>query len=192
MEDRKISEKESLDLIAGMIRNTQNKMQQNIGGPLLILGYISMIVALGVWFANISTGDYRWNYFWFLVPVVGWGLVFRQNRKHHYVVTYIDRIINYIWLVFGMGILIVGVMSAFILDLQGIFESALMLGMMTALIGLIVRVKVIAISGMAGMLITPVTLFLSNEDQKLVIALLFIVLLIIPGHILCLKNKKKA
>ncbi len=192
MEDRKLDEKESLDLIAGMIRNTQSKMQQNVGRPLLILGYISVIVALGVWFANLSTGDYRWNYIWFLVPVVGWALVFRHNRKHHYATTYVDRIVNYIWLVFGAGILIACGVSVYFWDFQGLFVTALMVGMMAALIGLVVRVKSIAYSGIAGMLISPVSLFLDNMDQKLFLASLFVILLILPGHILSIKNKKQA
>lgn len=192
MEDRKLNEKESLDLIAGMIRNTQNKMRQNVGRPLLILGYISVIVALGIWFANLSTGDYRWNYIWFLVPVVGWALVFRHNRKHHYATTYIDRIINYVWLVFGSGMLIACSVSVFLWDFQGIFVTALMMGMMSVLIGLIVRVKSITWSGIAGMLISPVSLVLDDDYQKLFLAVLFVFLLILPGHILSIKNKKQA
>jgi len=192
MEDRILNEKESLDLIAGMIRNTQNKMQQNVGRPLLILGYISVIVALGIWFANLSTGDYRWNYIWFTVPVVGWALVFKHNRKHHYATTYIDRIINYVWFVFGGGILIACSVSVFLWDFQGIFVTALMMGMMTALIGLIVRVKSITWSGIAGMLISPVSLVLDDDYQKLFLAVLFVILLILPGHILSIKNKKQA
>lgn len=191
MEDRKLNEKESLDLIAQMIRNTQSKMERNIGRPLLILGYISVVVALGIWLAKGFTDDYRWGFLWFLVPVIGWTLVFVSGRKHAYVTTYIDRIINYVLFVFAAGIIITCSMSVVFWEFQGLFVAAMMLGMMAALIGLIVRVKAISIAGIAGMLLSPVTLFLEGGDQILAIAVMFVLLLIIPGHILSIKNKKQ-
>ncbi len=193
MEDRKLNEKESLDIITQMIRNTQAKMEQNVGRPLLILGYVSVIVALGIWFAKVSTDDYRWNFLWFLVPVIGWTLVFLLGRKHNYVTTYIDRIINYVMLVFGAGIIIACCISVVFWEFPGLFISALMLGMMTTLIGLISQVRMVSITGVCGMLMSPVILFVDGHNQLVFIALIFVFLLVNPGHILNKnRNKKQA
>ena len=192
MEDRKLNEKESLEIISKMIRNTQSKMEQNIGRPLMILGYVSVIIALGVWYGNVFVGDYRWNFLWFLVPLIGWPIVYKLNSKKQFATTYLDRIIKYVWIVFTVGILLTCSLSVFLWDLDSLFFSAISIGMMAALTGLIVRVNSITISGFVGMLISPVTLFLQDGNQILAIGAMFIVLLIIPGHILHAKNKKQA
>lgn len=192
MEDRKLNEKESIEIISRMIRNTQSKMEQNISRPFMILGYVSVIIAGVVWYGNVFSGDYRWNFLWFLIPLIGWPVVYALNRKKRYVTTYIDRIIKYIWIVFAAGIILACSLSVFLWELPSLFITAIMLGMMSALTGLIVQVKSITISGIAGMLISPVTLFLENGNQILAIGAMFIVLLIIPGHILSAKNKNKS
>lgn len=190
MEDRKLNEKESLDLIARMIRNTQSKMEQNSGRTFLTWGYLSLVVALIIWYATITLGDYRWSYLWFIIPVIGWPMMILWNRKGQFVNTFIDRIVNNLWLVIGVAIIIACLMSIFIPDLQSLFFSALILGMGAASTGLIVRVKAVAVTGFLGMMISPVTLFLKGGDQILVFAALFVVMMIIPGHILSYKNKK--
>lgn len=39
MEERKLNEKESLELIAQMIQNTKNRLETNCGMPFLFWGY---------------------------------------------------------------------------------------------------------------------------------------------------------
>ncbi len=192
MEERELNEKESIEIISKMIRNTQSKMEQNIGRPLLILGYVSVIICLVVWYGNVFAGDYHWNFLWFLVPLIGWPIVYAFNRKQQYLTTYIDRIIKYVWIIFTTGTIITCSLSVFLWELPSLFFSALLLGMMAALTGLIVQVNSITLSGIAGIVISPLTLFLEGGNQILAIGAMFIVLLIIPGHILSAKNKKQA
>lgn len=190
MEDRKLNEKESLDLITSMIRNTQNKMEQNSGRLLLICGYISVVFALGIWYATMTTGDLCWNIAWFLCPLIIWPIMLRAGNKKKYVSTYIDRILKYVWMLSGVAIIIACVMSIAIKDLHSMFISALLLGLAAGITGLIVQVRIVAITGLIGMFISPVILFLQGGNQLLVFAALFVLLLIIPGHILNYKNKK--
>ena len=42
MEERKLNEKESLELIAQMIQNTKNRMETNCGMPFLLWGYTTV------------------------------------------------------------------------------------------------------------------------------------------------------
>ena len=46
MEDKVLTEKESLDLISQMIRNTRSRLEDNSGIPFLIWGYTTVIVAV--------------------------------------------------------------------------------------------------------------------------------------------------
>ena len=50
MEERKLNEKESLELIAQMIQNTKNRLETNCGMPFLFWGYNTIFVSLLVWF----------------------------------------------------------------------------------------------------------------------------------------------
>ena len=48
MEERPLSEKESLELITRMIKNTHQKLEEGNGIPFLVWGYTSVIVSLFV------------------------------------------------------------------------------------------------------------------------------------------------
>ena len=50
MEERKLNEKESLELITRMIQNTKDRMAENSGTPFLLWGYVTVIISLLVWF----------------------------------------------------------------------------------------------------------------------------------------------
>ena len=55
MEERKLNEKESLELIAQMIQNTKNRLETNCGMPFLFWGYTTIFVSLLVWFLVVTT-----------------------------------------------------------------------------------------------------------------------------------------
>ena len=46
MEDKKLNEQESLELIARMIRNSKRNVRENAGGPALIWGYATVLTSL--------------------------------------------------------------------------------------------------------------------------------------------------
>ena len=57
MEDKRISEKESLELIARMIRETQDNTARYAAYPLLIWGYTTVAISLVVWYCYLSVAD---------------------------------------------------------------------------------------------------------------------------------------
>ncbi len=71
MEERQLNEKDSLELIARMIQNTRQKMEKSHGVPFLVWGYTTIVISLLVWYFLSTTGDYRVNYLWFLIPLIG-------------------------------------------------------------------------------------------------------------------------
>ena len=68
MENKKLNEKESLELISQMIQNTRTRVEKDGGTPFLIWGYGTVIISLLVWYMVASTGKYEWQYLWFLLP----------------------------------------------------------------------------------------------------------------------------
>lgn len=97
MDDKKLNEKESLELIAQMIQNTKFRMAKNTGTPFLIWGYTTIIVSLLVWFLLKETGNYNWQWLWFMLPVTALPFTLWIDRKQQKMVkTYIDRIVGYV------------------------------------------------------------------------------------------------
>ena len=104
--------------------------------------------------------------------------------------TYIDRILGYVWTVFGLGGFLITWVAIFYWSLPVLFIILLIMGMGTALTGLIVNMKVVTIGGTLGALSSLGCLFIHGFDQILLFALAFIFMMVIPGHFLNYKVKK--
>jgi hypothetical protein len=192
MEDKQLTEKESLDLIARMIENTRDRITKNAGGPFLIWGYITIAVALSTWFAISSTHNNWWNILWFLIPLLGSPITyFTAKKKEKMVRTFVDRVIGGVWMVFGITILLVAVM-AFFVRLPILFLVPLMMSMAVTQTGLITKFRIAIISGFFCLLGSFSLLFVTGLNQILIFAALYVVGMIIPGHLLNRKAKKQS
>jgi len=185
MDNKNLNEKESLELIAQMIQNTKYSMIKNAGKPFLIWGYMTIVVSSLVWFMLKETGDYSWQWLWFLLPAIAYPLTIRFSLKRQNMVkTYIDRIVGYVWGVFGVAGFLVSCVSIFFWNLPILFIVLLMMGMGTVLTGLIIKMRVVAICGSLGALASLGCLYVHGFDQILVFASAFIFMMVVPGHYL--------
>lgn len=57
MKDKELNEKESLELIARMIRNTRRNLDTGSGNSFLVWGYVGVLVTLAVWAGVTFTGN---------------------------------------------------------------------------------------------------------------------------------------
>lgn len=195
MEDKKITEKESLELIARMIRETQNNMVRYAAYPLLIWGYLSVLIAITVWCLMKETGDNRVFFLWFALPVLATPLTIYFSRKDDQkgAKNYIDRITTQIWTVFGIVAFCLSCF-AFFVRVDILFLIPLLMGMASTLSGLVSKHKPLCVGGIMGMVFSFSVVFVGGIDQLLVFAAIFVVMMIIPGHILnkqmrqCSKN----
>lgn len=166
MEERKLNEKESLELIAQMIQNTKNRLETNCGMPFLFWGYTTIFVSLLVWFLVVTTRNYYWQYLWFLLPIIA------------------GKVINYIWLVFGITGFLISMLAMFFWQLPILFMVLLLMGMGTTLTGLVIGYKTVTICGTLGALSSIGCLFYPGLNQILIFAPVFIFMMVIPGHVL--------
>lgn len=191
MEERQLNEKESLELIARMIQNTQRKLEKGNGMPFLVWGYTTVVVSLLVWYFLSTTGDYRMHYLWFLIPVIAGPMMFFLIRKYEKgVKTYIDRVVGYVWLVMGLTGFMMSLTAMFFWNLPILFIIILLMGSGTAITGLVIRFTPIAVAGFVGIVLSLACLFTQGTDQILVFAGLFLVMMVIPGHILYAKGRR--
>ena len=194
MEDKVLTEKESLDLISQMIRNTRSRLEDNSGIPFLIWGYTTVIVAVVVWSLVTTSGNYLWHWLWFAIPVFGGTLWLLHNKKQlnnrSRVITFVDRAISHVWMVFGIASFMISIIS-FLTYIPILFIVLLTMGMATAITGLIIRFKPIIFSGFIGILFSPLCVIVRDTSSILIFAAIFVLMMVIPGHMLNYTAKRK-
>ncbi|MCI1778545.1 MAG: hypothetical protein LKI53_01145 [Bacteroidales bacterium] len=190
MEDNKVlNEKESLEIITRMIRNTQHKLERNAGKPFLVWGYATVFATAAVAVAIGITNNPYWNYLWFLIPVIGIPFTLLGKKHQKGIRTYVDQVIGYIWIVFGIVGFIISCISIIPVmwrwKIPVLFMILLLMGMGTTLTGLVTKFRPSIVGGILSIILAFGIYFVSGWLLTLLLfALTFVVMMIIPGHIL--------
>ena len=205
MENNKLSEAQSLELITSMIQDSRSRLARNSGTPFLIWGYTTVAVSLFNALALYLGWSHAWAWSWFTIPVIGWlgmMLLFKQEPRAR---NYIDRIVSMIWVVIGLSFawLFVG---AVVFGCSISFLTVVVMGIGTVLTGCVIKHRTTAICGWAAMcasLIFPIVYFIMAKSgsasaisevwiwgELIVFAIIFLVMMVIPGHILNHKYNK--
>lgn len=210
MEEKKLNEQESLALIASMINNTRERLAKNSGRPFLIWGYTVIAVSLFEYMAiNLGWSAY-YGLIWWLIPIIGHPLTWLACRgQKHEPKTYVDRCIDAVWTVMGVTCL-VAVFGEIIYGTHTmLFFSVVMLaGCGVAITGLIIKDFTTALMGtlaIGASLVFPIMRHFQPTAEELgqegvvayisadilIFAAIFFAILVIPGHILNYKNRKR-
>lgn len=212
MEEKQLDARESLELITRMIRNTRRRLERNSERPFLVWGYTTVAVSLLNYALNIAGADPAWSLTWFLIPLLGVVLMrLFPTRKSTEPRTEIDRIVNALWLVCSLALIPIFILALFHghsyrPSLFALITLVMSIG--TASTGLIVRSKVYTVAGLLGMAGTAVLalwdfmlarLAGSQEmdstmlhNEILIFAAIFVVMMVIPGHIIGCRNRREA
>lgn len=84
--------------------------------------------------------------------------------------------------IWTVGAFLVSCTAIFVWKIPILFVILLMMGMGTALTGLIVNTKVVTIGGVLGALLSLGCFYMPGIDQILFFALAFVFMMVIPGH----------
>ena len=204
MEERKMNEAESLELITSMINDSRARMGRDFGTPFLIWGYttvlVSIIQALIVAFVD-DFMPYLW--LWGAIPLIGWPLMLCLNRQERGAVNYIDRCVGAVWTGIGIASVFIPFYCGFGIS---VFSTVVVLmGVGTYVTAVVIKDKIVKRIGVAA-IISPVTFtvahfvyvrFFTFEHngygglyltECIIFAVIIFMLLVVPGHIL---NRKK-
>ena len=187
MEDKKLDAAESLALIGRMIENTRSRMVRNAGRPFLVWGYATAATLIAVWTAASCSGDVRWNYLWFMLPLLGGALMYftRPKAAEGSVHTYVDRVLDLIWSVIGPATLLISTLAiCFVVRFPVAFTILLMIGLGTTINNLIIGFKPGVAGGIAGIVLASVSLVVTGDWHVGLFLTAFVLMAIIPGHIL--------
>lgn len=204
MEEKKLTEKESLELITQMINSSKQKMEVGNGNQFLYWGYFTAILSVLLFTLISLTNSYIWTWGWMLMFGV-WPLIaYKKRQKPAAVVTYTDKVINQVWQVmgwmFGFTFITSGVIE-FILYHQANFITMLPLsllycGLGVSITGIIIQERWMIYSPLVAFIICiyMFTMLIHNEPVTIVWYLYFgfsfVIMMIIPGHILNHKGKQ--
>ena len=205
MEDRKLSEKESLDIITQMINSSKRNMKVGSGNVLLYWGYFTVLLSVVISSLILCTQNYIWSWGWMLMFAVGPVISYKQRGCEPAVVTYTDKTISKVWQVFGCMFGLTFVLIAVFCALYGqsvnfilmLPLSLLYCGLGVSINGIILREKWMIYSPVvAFVLVIHMLMSMINHDPVTVLwylyfGLSFVVMMIIPGHILNNKAKKQ-
>lgn len=193
MEEKGLTGKESLELITRMIQETQNNVARYAAYPLLIWGYLTVVISIVVWTVIFKYQYLAIQYLWWLLPLVAFPLTIYFSRKggKRGVVTYMDRITSQIWCLYG-GVGFLLSIFAFIRPVDIYFLIPLLMGMGVALSGCVIKYRPMVAAGCVGIALSFLLLFIHDVDRLLIFAAIFVVMMIIPGHLLNRKMKKEA
>lgn len=206
MEDKKITEQESLELITKMIQQTKKESAIGSGNIFLVWGYLCTFMSLSVYLLAYASHQAGWGWLYILIPALGFiasGIMARwMKKKYRTPSTYATKSINSIW---GVVSAVFAAYAFFCFfdwtntqGWTGMFLLGLLLpGIGTYATGTILNEKALQVCGIIGCIFgmrflydlccldTPLTI-----KWPLLMALSMIVALVIPGHILNYKAKK--
>ena len=137
MEERKLNEKECLELIAQMIQNSKKNLQVGRGNQFILWGWLGAITSLVVMGMLMWTKNPMWNWLWFAIPAIGWPTMMWQLKKEEKpVVTFTDKVLKAVWMSIGS----IGMLGTFLMAIYAI-NMMLMLPGVSFLIAIGVFIK---------------------------------------------------
>ena len=204
MEKTHLTEAQSLELITSMINDSRSRLARNSGTPFLIWGYTTIAVSLFNALVLYSGWSYAWAWSWFALPVIGWIGMLLFNKHEPSARNYIDRIVSTIWVVIGLSFAWLFI-AAVIFGCSISFLTVVIMGIGTVLTGCVIKHRTTTICGWAAMgasLLFPAIYYVAKSGgvgsfadfwiwgELVFFAIIFLVMMVIPGHILNHKYNK--
>ncbi|HYK47450.1 MAG TPA: hypothetical protein VEV83_19875 [Parafilimonas sp.] len=191
------SPQQSLALIESMINRAKDKFAED-GSMYLLWGWLVFACSL-FQFILLHVVEYPKHYLVWLATIPAFVYQFfyiREKRKHQTATTYTDYIIGYIWVTFGVVILLIGFIIGFITGGDYYYHIIPLLlaiyGVPIFLTGVIIRFRSLITGGIVCWVLCIVSTFIRNYDyQFLMVPLAMLAAWIIPGYMLRSKYKSQ-
>ena len=197
MEKNNLTAAQSLELITSMIQDSRKRLAQNSGTPFLVWGYITVAVSVFEYFVVANGWSWMWSWMWFAIPLLCGPIMMLVIRKQENgAKNLIDRTISAMWSVLGISTLFLYLLAvAYGVSLFSLIVLGMSIGTLTS--GIVLRENATKCCGAFAMLASAIFplmhIFKCGEPatQILIFAAIFVVMMIIPGHILNHKTKKR-
>ncbi len=182
-------EKQSLELIAGMINKAKNKFTES-GTLYLVWGIAVLVCSIAhfiLWhFFHYKQAHYVWFFTWLVY--IYQAIFLAKKKKNQKVRTYTDEILGYVWICFIFCFFVMIFILLYNRKFDLIYSAILVLyAIPTFLSGAILKVKSLLIGGICCWVLACISVFISVEFHLLLISTAVLLAWIIPG--INLRNK---
>lgn len=192
MEEKSITERESIILIASMINKAKSQVSEN-GFLFILWGWVILICCAVQLFSDHFFHYPNAYYIWFstYALVIFQIIYLLRKKKSEFAKTYTEEIIGFVWIAFATGaVLMVFICIRFeapqlVLPLLLVFY-----GLPTFLSGAILKFTPLMIGGICCWILAFASTFIGFEFQMVLIAIAVIAAWLIPGYLLQAKFRK--
>jgi hypothetical protein len=183
MEEKEINLNESMHIISSMINRAQNNVSDN-GFLFIFWGWLVFITA-AVFYVLFKMDSPYSGLVWFTMPAGGifTGIYAARQSKKEKVKTYIDDYLKYLWISFGVSLLITLCMFGK-LQLNTYPIVIMLYAIATCVSGGMLRFTPLIVGGFLSFPICLTAFFVSFDNQVLLLCLSLLVSYIVPGHLL--------
>lgn len=207
MEEKKLTEQESISIITEMISRTKDRYIGD-GNIMMMWGWVTIAVTGLVWLVEYLTHNPAWTWLWLLIPAIG-GIITpimaKKSGRKKGMITYSDKISSQIWLTVSI-ISALAMIICFGFSFFGIYRAWYLMFVFGLIIvpfaeiaqGLIVREKSLIIGGACGMAtgLFAVCILMCNLGVKAywflpMFMLAFVCMMLIPGYVINSKTRRK-
>lgn len=191
MEEKQLTEKESLELINQMIYEGKNYFQESGAGSLV--GGFGLLLCSLLAYAVAKGTAFPFNPFYLLIPVFLVQLFFaRKDEQQKKAKTFTDEAVDYVWVGFFFSIVTVVVGGSIAGVGNTVVSICLFLYAFAAFCtGMITRFRYMIFASVVCLLLAAASLFLLNEVSYLLLALAAILIWIVPGFMMNAYLKKQ-
>ena len=207
MEERKITEAESIEIITSMISRTKDRLVKGSGNILLMWGYLIVAVTALIWVLLVTTNNPAVNWLWFLIWIIGGiatPIMAKKERVASGSKSYTDKLTSQMWSVVGLTGIASALLCLGFLVIVGkdswsmMFAFALIIVPMAEIMqGLVIKEISLIAGGSIGLLTGIFTTCCISAHVALMASwfmplfiIAFAAMMIVPGHILNSKAKR--
>lgn len=198
MEEKKLNEKESLELITRMIQNTRRNLDTGSGNIFLVWGYVGSLLTLVVLAGVYFTKNPGWMWGFWGIPVIGYLLTYLLMRNRQKAAkSYIDKVLMQVWMILGLVCMMIVLMATNTERFEVILPlCAVVMSLGSIITGCIIRYTMFLVFPVLGLVLGIKSLFDALTQGTSYVSLLWFVAIvvfamIIPGHILNYRARKE-
>jgi len=178
-----LSARESLDIIAAMIREAKGNIQRN-NFYFLFWGWLVVIANLGMY--TLQRIGYEYFYAIWLITLPAWAFTLyklRAQSRSNAARSHFDRITGTLWISFGVAIFSLVVFGRLI-NYQLNPVILIMSAIPTVVSGVILRFRPLVIGGVTCWITGMLCFLVDTQTQPLIGAVAIIIGFLIPGYML--------
>lgn len=201
MKEKLFSEKDSLELISQMLKQTRQNLEVGSGNIFLYYGYAALVISLLVFVLVFFTENPVWAALWFIMFIASFLIQRKAEKNKPHAITYMDKAISNTWSVLSVLFLLTVLAIVALGWYMGRFEFVLMLplsllyaGIGSSITGVIINVRALIYTPLVAFIIgiyMLVELLAGGEPTAywhLYFGMSFVLMMIIPGHLINRKS----